>query len=130
MLTYNNFRGHESLRNQTPGHRAKVEPPFKEWSDVVKAGAAPPTPKMKAETRPASQSPLKLPPPKAAPPERAKAEKPLAEVPTVQGKHRARKRSRIRTPKPVYPKMSGKKSQTPKRPPPWVRLRPRLPSKN
>ena len=38
MITYNHFRGHESLRNQTPGYRAKVSPPFKEWADVVKAG--------------------------------------------------------------------------------------------
>ena len=29
-LTYNLFRGHESLRNKTPGDRAKVNPPFKE----------------------------------------------------------------------------------------------------
>ena len=129
VLTYNNFRGHESLRNQTPGHRAKVNPPFREWADVVKAGAAPPTPKMKTETRPASQSPPKLPPPKAAPPERAKAEKPLAEVPAAQGKHRARKRSRIRTPKPAFPKMS-RKAKPRNLPPPWAKLRPRLPGKN
>ena len=29
-LTYNLFRGHESLGNKTPGERAKVNPPFKE----------------------------------------------------------------------------------------------------
>ena len=28
VLTYNHFRGHESLRNKTPGQRAKVNPPF------------------------------------------------------------------------------------------------------
>ena len=39
-LTYNLFRGHESLGNKTPGSRAKVAPPFREWADVVKAGAA------------------------------------------------------------------------------------------
>ena len=104
-LTYNLFRGHESLRNKTPGYRAKVEPPFKEWADVVKAGAAP-RPKV-TKARPDSQPKPKLPPPKAAPTKRPQM------------------------PKPVYPKMSGKKSQTPKRPPPWVvRLRPRLPSRN
>ena len=32
MLTYNNFRGHESLRNKTPAYRAKVDVPFKEWA--------------------------------------------------------------------------------------------------
>ena len=41
MWAYNNFRGHESLRNKTPTYRAKIEPPFKEWADVVKAEAAP-----------------------------------------------------------------------------------------
>ena len=40
-LNYNLFRKHESLRNQTPGHRAKVNPPFSEWADVVKDGTTP-----------------------------------------------------------------------------------------
>ena len=61
VLTYNLFRGHESLRNKTPGERAKVNPPFKEWADVVKDGAAS-LPAIKAEMRPASQSPRKSPP--------------------------------------------------------------------
>ena len=39
-LTYNHFRGHESLGNKTPGGKANMTPPFKEWADVVKAGAA------------------------------------------------------------------------------------------
>ena len=56
VLTYNHFRGHESLRNQTPGKRAKVSPPFTEWADVVKDGAALPMPTLKAEARPVSQS--------------------------------------------------------------------------
>ena len=50
MLTYNLFRGHESLENKTPGERAKVNPPFREWADVVKVGAAS-LPAIKAETR-------------------------------------------------------------------------------
>ena len=127
VLTYNNFRGHESLRNQTPGQRAKVNPPFREWADVVKAGAAP-RPKVTG-ARPVSQSPRKLPPRQVAPSERNKAEKPLAEVPTVQGGGRARKRSRIRTPKPVFPKMS-RKTKPRNLPPPWAKLRPRVPGKN
>ena len=61
VLTYNLFRGHESLRNKTPGERAKVNPPFKKWADVVKDGAAS-LPAIKAEMRPASQSPRKSPP--------------------------------------------------------------------
>ena len=55
VLTYNHFRGHESLRNKTPGYRAKVNPPFKEWADVVKGEAAPPMPQLKAEARPVSK---------------------------------------------------------------------------
>ena len=38
-LTYNLFRGHHSLRNKTPGEKAQVNPPFKEWADMVKDGA-------------------------------------------------------------------------------------------
>ena len=110
VLTYNLFRGHESLRNKTPGHRAKVNPPFREWADVVKAGAAPRSAVKTPKARPASQPKPKLSPPKAAP----------------TGKH-----SRPRMPKPVYPKVSAK-SKLGKRtlPPRWARLRPRLPGKN
>ncbi len=60
VLTYNLFRGHESLHNKTPGYKAKVNPPFKEWADVVKDGAAS-LPVKTAETRPASRSPRKSP---------------------------------------------------------------------
>ena len=42
QITYNLFRGHHSLRNQTPGYRAKVNPPFKDWADVVKGDAVSP----------------------------------------------------------------------------------------
>ena len=54
VITYNNFRGHESLRNKPPAHRARVSPPFKEWADVVKDGAAlqPVKVELKAGARP------------------------------------------------------------------------------
>ena len=55
VLQYNLFRGHEALRNQTPGERAKVNPPFREWADVVKAGAASRR-EVKAEARPVSST--------------------------------------------------------------------------
>ena len=42
VIHYNLFRKHHSLRNQTPGSRAKLEVPFKEWTDVVKADAVEP----------------------------------------------------------------------------------------
>ena len=66
QITYNLFRGHHSLRNQTPGSRAKVNPPFKEWADVVKGDAVSPqvieaarltTPKMSKAKMPKIQPP-------------------------------------------------------------------------
>ena len=42
VIHYNLFRKHHSLRNQTPGHRAKMEVSFKEWTDVVKGDAVEP----------------------------------------------------------------------------------------
>ena len=54
------FRGHESLRNRTPGKVAKMEAPFTEWADVVKDGAAS-LPVLTVEVRPASRPPRKLP---------------------------------------------------------------------
>ena len=126
VLTYNLFRGHEALRNQTPGERAKVNPQFKEWADVVKAGAAS-LRVVKAEARPASRSKLKSPQPEAAPAPEAKGRKPLREVgPEGERRRKPRKRSLLTTPKPTYPRASGKK---PKIEPPWVRNRPRLPAR-
>ena len=57
VLNYNLFRKHHSLDNKTPGEKAKVNPPFREWADVVKGEAALPMPVLKAEARPISQSP-------------------------------------------------------------------------
>ena len=37
VIDYNLFRGHESLDDRTPGEVAKVNAPFREWEDVVKA---------------------------------------------------------------------------------------------
>ena len=101
-LTYNLFRGHESLGNKTPGSRAKVAPPSREWADVVKAGAAS-RPVVKRETRPSQSSR------KSSPPTVARSE--------PKG---ARKRRRSRAPRPVFPKVS----------PRWAQLRPRLPGRN
>ena len=41
-ITYNHMRGHESLKNDTRGKRAKTKPPFTEWADVVKEDAVSP----------------------------------------------------------------------------------------
>ncbi len=108
VLNYNLFRNHESLRNQTPGHRAKVEPPFKEWADVVKAEAAPR--REVARVRPDSQPKPKSPQPKVAPP-------------------KAKRQKGFKAPKPVYPKV-GKRAGARTLSPPWARLRPRMPGKN
>ena len=43
VLHYNLFREHESLGDKTPGEAAKVDAPFKEWADVTRGSAAPPT---------------------------------------------------------------------------------------
>ena len=109
-LTYNLFRGHEALGNKTPGDRAKVAPPFREWADVVKAGAA--SRRVKREPRP-SQSSRKSSPPEAAPSE-------------PKG---ARKRRRSKMPKPVFPRVALRKKK-PKVPPRWATIRPRLPGRN
>ena len=109
-LTYNLFRGHEALGNKTPEERAKVAPPFREWADVVKPGAA--SRRVKREPRP-SQSSRKSSPPEAAPSE-------------PKG---ARKRRRSKMPKPVFPMVSLRKKK-PKLPPRWAQMRPRLPGRN
>ena len=128
-LQYNLFRDHESLRGDRPGKRAKVNPPFTEWSDVVKAGAASRR-KVKAGTRPASRSKPKSPQPEAAPVREARERKPLREI-TPEGERRRKpgSGSRLRMPKPAYPRASGAKPRKQKVKPPWVRQRPRLPSR-
>ena len=37
VIDYNLFRQHEGIDFKTPAEAAKVNPPFKEWEDVVKA---------------------------------------------------------------------------------------------
>ena len=56
-ITYNHMRGHESLNNETPGKRAKANPPFTEWADVVKEDAV--SPQIVSEARLASVPQLK-----------------------------------------------------------------------
>ncbi len=63
QITYNLFRGHHSLRNQTPGYRAKVQPPFKDWGDVVKGDAVFPQ-AVETETRLVAPKPQKVKMPK------------------------------------------------------------------
>ena len=38
-LTYNLFRGHESIDDRTPREAAKVNSPYGEWADVVRQGS-------------------------------------------------------------------------------------------
>ena len=41
VLDYNMFRDHEALGGRTPADAARVEAPFREWSDVVRARSHP-----------------------------------------------------------------------------------------
>ncbi len=125
-LQYNHFRDHESLRGDKPGERANVNPPFTEWADVVKAGAASRR-TVKAEARLVSQPKPKSPQLEAAPAREAKGRRPLKEIsPDGERRRRPESRSRLKTPKPAFPRASGKAR---KMEPPWVRKRPRLPSR-
>ena len=75
-ITYNHMRGHESLKNDTPSQRAKADPPFTEWADVVKGDAVSPQ-LVTAETRLADAPQLKSdakPELKAEPPPRSTRE--------------------------------------------------------
>ena len=40
VINYNLFRGHEALDDKTPAEAAKVNPPFREWADVVRDAEA------------------------------------------------------------------------------------------
>ncbi len=102
VLTYNHFRGHESLRNKTPGYRAKVNPPFKEWADVVKAEAAP-RPKV-AKARPDSQSKPRLPVLPADQLEQPKVGKPITEAAAVEKGRRTKPELRPAVPQLRPPK--------------------------
>jgi transposase-like protein len=53
VIDYNLFREHESLDDRTPAEVAKVNPPFSEWEDVVKASPPDDRPRVKnlRETR-------------------------------------------------------------------------------
>ena len=115
VLTYNNFRGHESLRNKTPAYRAKVDPPFKEWADVVKAEAAP---RKSPRVRPASQST-----PKPRLPRRT------ADHPEPGDSGKGKEATGFKTPEAGISK-SGEGQGQEKTTPPWARHIPRLPSKN
>ena len=75
-ITYNHMRGHEALKNDTPGKRAKADPGFTEWADVVKGDAAFPQ-LVEVETRLVDAPQLKSdakPELKAEPPPRLKRE--------------------------------------------------------
>ncbi len=121
VITYNHFKGHRSLRNKTPAERAKIDAPFKEWADVVKAEAAPR--RRTVRVRPESQRKSKSPQPRVA----------LRGLRKVDGdeppKVGRRGRRGPRPPKPVYPRVGKRRHKTPL-PPPWARHKPRLPSRN
>ena len=90
VLNYNHFKGHHSLHNKRPAQRAKVDAPFNEWADVVKAEAASPMPKVKAGTRPDSQPKPRLPQRTAGPPKEPTLEKSATKA-SVAGNGRVKK---------------------------------------
>ena len=77
ILQYNLFRDHESLDNDAPGERAKVKPPFDEWSDVVKMGTTSAIGPVLRIRNPKGRAVPKLEPPKAKRNEGAAATNPL-----------------------------------------------------
>ena len=54
------MRGHEALKNDTPGKRAKAKPPFTEWADVVKGDAVEPQMVLDAAPRRADAPKMEL----------------------------------------------------------------------
>lgn len=60
-IQYNHFRDHESADGKPPGVKAKVNPPFEEWADVVKGGTTPVV--LPKQPRPKARLP-KIQPPK------------------------------------------------------------------
>ena len=113
QITYNLFRGHESLHNDTPGKRAKVNPPFREWADIVRGTAPPPLPPEPDKPRPVRQSLVTRiqPTPDDMPPlrELAKAGKAQAAPPALTTKPEARlpdapELAKAGTAKPEIPK--------------------------
>ena len=68
VIHYNLFRDHKSLDYDRPAERAKVNPPFKEWSDIVRlhSAAASHTPALRIPE--AKSSPKGLRRPKPEPP--------------------------------------------------------------
>ena len=96
---------------------------------MAKAGAASRR-AVKGETQPASRSKPKSPQPEANPARETRERKPLREIgPEGERGRKAGSRPRLKMPKPTCPGASGKKTQKPKIEPPWVRQRPRLPSR-
>lgn len=116
VITYNNFRRHESLRNKTPAHKAKLGAPFEEWADVVKAGAAP-RPAVKVTLKPGARPKVKKDLELTLPSQRKSQPRTAARTPTPQ----------IRLPKKrVGPRADAPKPQAkakPRHPHPMVRLR-------
>ena len=51
-ITYNFFREHESIDDETPGEAAKVKIPYDDWADVVREGSSVVEPKVVREAKP------------------------------------------------------------------------------
>ena len=99
-IDYNFFRDHEALNGRTPAEAAKVESPFKEWADVVRADIDVPEEWKKRVVR---RGTARIPRKQA---ERAKeiADKKQAKrYGTTEGRAKGKNKGRVRGPKEVLP---------------------------
>ena len=99
-IDYNYFRKHETLKGRKPADVAKVDSPFKEWADVVRADIEVPTEwKKKVIKRGTARVPREQ-------AERAKeiADKKKAKrYGTAEGRAKGKGKGRIRGPKAILP---------------------------
>ncbi len=101
-IDYNYFRKHEALKGRTPAQAAKVDVPFREWADVVRADiSVPPEWRKRVTKRGAARVP-----PEHAARAKAKADKKKEKL-YGSGDSKNKSKGRVRGPKAVLPKIAG-----------------------
>ena len=96
-LNYNLFRKHESLGNRTPASKAGVNPPFREWADVVKGDAVELQPVLPASRRNEGPEEIQLPTPGPLKSSRVSGDAPAPKPVKLP-------QSKVRVPKAAKPK--------------------------
>ena len=107
VITYNHMRGHESLKNQTPGKKANAEPAFDEWADVVKGDAMSPQ-LVSAKTRLADAPQLR---PDATPTPKTGKQSRRSETPSVSRKPRPAKHKAVARPTKATKKVKSRSAK-------------------